>query len=415
MSLRNPALPALTCPAGDPEKLRAAVRFGADEVYLSGKIFGMRSACGNFTAQELADAVAYAHAHGVRVNVTVNTMPRYDEYDALERYLGSLAEIRPDALIVADLGVLALAKELAPGIELHVSTQAGAVSHADCNFWASYGASRVVLARELSFEDIAAIRARIPSELELECFIHGAMCVSFSGRCLLSENLVGRDGNRGMCAQPCRWNYHVYEIEEEKRPGLRFPIVENDRGTFIMSSRDMCMIEHIDDLMRSGIASFKIEGRIKSAYYTAVTANAYRMAIDAYLRDPEHYVFDARLNAELDSVSHREYCTGYYYDKPGENAQIVTQPGYIREKAYLAIVTDYDEKTGRATFIQRNKLVEGERAELLTPGKVGQSVVVSELENEEGERIESAPHPNMIFSAKMPFAVKEGDILRSAQ
>ena len=405
----------LLCPAGNMEKLKAALRFGADAVYFAGKEFGMRSAADNFDIDEIYEAVRYTHALGKKLYLTVNTMPHWDEFDRLEDYLDSLRSSNIDAVIAADPGVIALIKDRLPQTPIHISTQAGAVSHADCNFWASYGASRVVLARELSFEDIAAIRARIPSELELECFIHGAMCVSFSGRCLLSENLVGRDGNRGMCAQPCRWNYHVYEIEEEKRPGLRFPIVENDRGTFIMSSRDMCMIEHIDDLMRSGIASFKIEGRIKSAYYTAVTANAYRMAIDAYLRDPENYVFDARLNAELDSVSHREYCTGYYYDKPGENAQLVTQPGYIREKAYLAIVTDYDEETGRATFIQRNKLVEGESAELLTPGKVGQSVVVSELENEEGERIESAPHPNMIFSAKMPFAVKEGDILRSAQ
>ena len=405
----------LLCPAGNMEKLKAALRFGADAVYFAGKEFGMRSAADNFDIDEIYEAVRYTHALGKKLYLTVNTMPHWDEFDRLEDYLDSLRSSNIDAVIAADPGVIALIKERLPGTPIHISTQAGAVSHADCNFWASYGASRVVLARELSFEDIAAIRARIPSELELECFIHGAMCVSFSGRCLLSENLVGRDGNRGMCAQPCRWNYHVYEIEEEKRPGLRFPIVENDRGTFIMSSRDMCMIEHIDDLMRSGIASFKIEGRIKSAYYTAVTANAYRMAIDAYLRDPENYVFDARLNAELDSVSHREYCTGYYYDKPGENAQLVTQPGYIREKAYLAVVTDYDEETGCATFIQRNKLVEGESAELLTPGKVGQSVVVSELENEEGERIESAPHPNMIFTAKMPFAVKEGDILRSAQ
>ena len=389
--------------------------YGADAVYCAGKCFGMRSAADNFETEELYEAINYTHALGKKIYLTLNTLPSWHEYEALEAFLHDLKGSGIDALIIADPGVLTLAKKVLPETEIHISTQAGAHSHADCNFWQSMGATRVVLARELSFADIKAIRSRISKELELETFVHGSMCVSFSGRCLLSENLVGRDANKGACAQPCRWNYNLYEIAEEKRPGMRFPIAETDRGTFIMSSKDMCMIEHIPELMDSGIASFKIEGRMKSAYYAAVTANAYRMAIDAYKKDPAGYAYDPAWKRELESVSHREYCTGYFFDRPIEDGKLTDNPGYIREKAYLAVATDYDEKSGRATFIQRNKAVCGQPAELLTPGQCGRPFVLCEMQNEAGEAIEAAPHPFMPFSVKTPFPVKPGDILRGGE
>ena len=405
-------MPELLSPAGNAEKLKSALRYGADAVYCAGKLFGMRAAADNFEINELYEAIAYTHALGKKLYLTVNTIPGYKEYEELKRFLSSLADCPPDALIIADPGVLETAKALLPQVEIHISTQAGAVSDADCAFWQKQGARRVVLARELTFEDIAEIRRRVSKELELEVFIHGSMCVSFSGRCLLSGNLTGRSADKGCCTQPCRWNYKLYELEEEERPGQRMQIVENERGTFIMSSKDLCMIRHIPELMTSGVASFKIEGRMKSAYYAAVTANTYRMAIDEYLRDPAHYVFNEAWDLELHSVSHRAYCTGSFFSGPREEAQLVTEPGYIREKSYLAVAKGYDEQTGRAFFIQRNKALDGQTAELLTPGNCGKTLTLSDMRNEDGEKIESAPHPLMVFSVKVPFPVKEGDILR---
>ncbi len=402
----------LLLPAGNPEKMTAALRYGADAVYLAGKVFGMRTAAANFSENELFDAVKYAHSLGKRVYITVNVTPHTDEYDELEKYLYLLSEVSPDALIIADVGVFALAKKILPNTEIHISTQAGAVSHADCNFWYNLGASRVVLARELTLKEIEKIRDKTPSSLELECFIHGSMCISWSGRCLLSANITGRDANRGSCTQPCRWKYNLYEIAEEKRPNLRFTVEENDLGTFIMSSRDMCMIEHIPDLMESGISSFKVEGRMKSAYYTAVCANTYRIAMDKYLTSPENYSYDPLWLRELESVSHREYCTGFYYDNPTDNAQTVTRDGYLLEKAYLAYALSYDSESGRATFCQKNKTVCGADIELISPGEVGRPLKALDMRDENGEPIESAPHPSMIFSIKVPFPVKEGDIIR---
>jgi len=408
-------MPELLAPAGNFEKLKTALLYGADAVYLSGKTFGMRSAAANFTLEELRDAIRYTHEKGKKAYLTVNVTPHTDEYEALADYFRALSDSDIDALIVADVGVATLAKKLVPHIPLHISTQAGCVSHADCLFWYEFGATRVVLARELSFEEIKKIREKTPKELELEAFIHGSMCVSFSGRCLLSQYMVGRDANRGECAQPCRWDYKIYEIAEVKRDGMRMELCENERGSYIMASRDMCMIGHIPELMQSGIASFKIEGRMKSAYYAAVTANCYRMAIDAYERDPEGYTFDPRLMTELESVNHREYCTGYFFDHPMKNPQLVTQGGYLAEKAYLAYALAYDEETGLATFVQRNKFSVGNRVELLTPGKVGVPFTVDALYNEMGEEIDSVPHPYMTFRLKTPFAVTEGDILRMGE
>ncbi len=402
--------PELLSPAGSPEKLHAALNYGADAVYLAGNMFGMRAAAANFSDEELYEAVRYTHARGKKVYLTLNTMPREYEYGALRAYLLRIRDAGIDAFIIADMGVLATVRELIPDAEIHISTQTSCVSAASARMWQSLGATRVVLARELTMEEIRRIRDNIPPALELEAFIHGSMCISYSGRCLLSNHFTGRDGNRGMCAQPCRWNY---VITEEKRPEMPLPIEETERGTFIMSSRDMCMIEHIPDLMTSGINSFKIEGRMKSAYYTAVVTNAYRMAMDRYIADPAAYTYDPLWLRELESVSHREYATGYYYDNSTEAAQTVTDMGYLREKAYLAVVTDYDPKTGIASFIQRNKVISGTDAELITPGSVGKVLPVHDMKNEDGLSVDAAPHPFMKFSMPVPFPVKPGDILRA--
>lgn len=393
------------------EKLKAALRFGADAVYLAGRRFGMRAGADNFDLPEIAEAAALAHAMGKKVYVTVNTMPRTHEYEALEAYIKSLAPLGLDALIVADPGVFTLCRTCAPETPLHISTQAGVVSAADCLFWASQGAKRVVLARELSLQDIKQIRALVPDSLELEAFIHGSMCVSYSGRCLLSENILGRDANRGLCAQPCRWNFNQYEIEEEKRPGMRFPVEQGPEGTFILSSKDLCMIEHIPALMQSGLDSFKIEGRMKSACYAAVCANTYRMAIDTYGASPETYRYNPAWWDELESVTHREYATGFFFDHPLQNAQLCTQPGYQKEKAFLAAVTG--KQGERAVLCQRNKLSEGDPAVLLTPGSCGIPFTIRDLRNERGEKIDSAPHPYMTCTIEPPIEMSVGDLIRA--
>ncbi len=415
-------MPELLSPAGNFEKMKAALLYGADAVYLAGDLFGMRSAADNFSDSELRDASEYVHARGKKLYLTVNTMPRGYEYPTLERFLHTVKDYGIDAMIIADLGVMNTVKRIIPDMEIHISTQASAVSAPVCRAYYEMGAKRVVLARELSLEEIKAIRADIPKELELEAFIHGSMCVSYSGRCTLSNYLTERDANRGACTQPCRWNY---ALVEEKRPDVPLPIMETENGTFILGSKDMCMIEHIPELMKSGIDSFKIEGRMKSAYYTAVVTNAYRMAMDSYIKDSENYAFDGALIKELGCVSHREYCTGYYFDHPLKNANLGTQNGYIRDKAYFATalgkveipqnVEKENEKGILYPFIQRNKVSVGDSAELISPGKVGRAFKVNELYSEKGEAIESAPHPSMIFFARVPFAVHEGDIMRAGE
>lgn len=407
--------PEILSPAGNFEKMKSAILYGADAVYLAGQIFGMRAAADNFSLEELAEAVAYAHERNVKVYLTVNTMPREYEYPALREYLQSLKEIPVDALIVADIGVIMLVKELLPKMEIHISTQANAVSSADCRAWYALGAKRVVLARELTLEEIRQIRAAIPDDLELECFIHGSMCVSYSGRCLLSGHMIGRDANRGMCAQPCRWNYQVrsYEIVEEKRPELAMPIEEIAGETFIMSSKDTCTIAHLPELIEAGIQSFKIEGRMKSAYYTAVVTNTYKMAMDAYFSG--NYEYNPLWLRELESVSHREYHTGYYFTDSHEDANIASTTGYIREKSYLAVVEEYDEESGFAILSQRNKMCLGDAAEHLTPGKVGVPFTIGEMFDENDEPIDATRHPYMIFKMKMPFPVRKGDIIRAGE
>lgn len=403
----------LLSPAGNFEKMKAAFLYGADAVYLAYERFGMRAAADNFTLEELKEALLYAHSRGKKIYLTLNTLPRENEYPELERFIKILSEMddKIDAAIVADAGVFALIKRVFPSLEIHISTQAGIVSSADCLFWYNLGAKRAVLARELSLEEIKEIKKNIPEDMELEVFVHGSMCISFSGRCLLSNNLVSRDANRGMCAQPCRWNY---TIREEKRQDTAFPIEEEKEGTYIMSSKDMCMVEYMSDLIRAGITSFKIEGRMKSAYYAAVVTNAYRAAIDGYMKDGDDFVLDKRWTSELESVSHREYCTGYFFDDPMKNAQTCTMPGYMREKAYLAVAIEDDKEKGLSLFIQRNKLCVGDKAELISPGKFGRAFEISEMYDENMNVIESAPHPFMKFYIKVPFEVREGDILRGA-
>ncbi|MBR3893910.1 MAG: U32 family peptidase [Clostridia bacterium] len=421
-------MPELLSPAGNFEKLKAAILYGADAVYCAGQMFGMRASADNFTVEELYEAVKYVHAHGKKLYLTVNTMPHVQEYPLLRKFLTEIRDAGIDAMIVADLGVLTTVREIIPNMEIHISTQTSIVSPASAKAWAAMGAKRLVLARELTMDEICAIRKELPDEIELEAFIHGSMCVSYSGRCLLANAFNGRDGNRGTCSQPCRWNY---ALVEEKRLDMPFPIEQQEGvGTFILSSKDMCMIEHIRELMESGVASFKIEGRMKSAYYTAVVTNAYRMAIDAYQKDPEGYRFDPAWLEELESVSHREYGTGFYFDDPMQNPQLVSACGYLREKAYFSTAIEYaceeaDAITSRGVamenengrlyrFIQRNKVSTGEGAEMISPGKIGRGFEVFELYAPDGEVLEATPHPSMIYWCRVPFEVREGDIMRAA-
>lgn len=418
----------LLSPAGNFEKMKAALLYGADAVYLAGQMFGMRAAADNFTVEELYQAAAYVHERGKKIYLTVNTMPHVNEYPMLRKFLSDIKDAGIDAMIVADLGVFATIREILPKMEIHMSTQTSIVSPASAKAYAAMGAKRLVLARELTLDEIKSIRSELPDDIELEAFIHGSMCVSYSGRCLLANAFNGRDGNRGTCSQPCRWNY---SIVEEKRLDSPFPIEQQENvGTFIMSSKDMCMIEHIPELMQSGVKSFKIEGRMKSAYYTAVVTNAYRMAIDRYQVDPDHYQFDPVWLSELESVSHREYGTGFYFDDPMQNPQLVSACGYIREKAYFSTAIEYDEgeadaiaatgveienENGRLyRFIQRNKVSAGETAEIISPGKIGVGFAVSELYAPDGSTLESTPHPSMIYWCRVPFAVYEGDIMRAS-
>ena len=412
--------PEILSPAGNFEKMKFAILYGADAVYLAGTMFGMRTASDNFTREELIEAVKYAHEHNVKVYVTVNVLPHEDEIHLLPDYLRFLEnQAKPDALIISDLGVFSLANKFCPSIELHVSTQASTVNSEACKMWHSLGATRIVLARELRLSEIKKIRDAISPELELEAFVHGAMCVSYSGRCLLSNFFSGRDSNRGNCSQPCRWEYfdkeQYAEIFEKKRPEEIVSLVQNERGTFMFSSKDMCMIGHIPELVNAGIDSFKIEGRVKSAYYTAVTANAYKTELLRYMENPDSYVFDESFERELECVSHREYGTGYFFDEPQETAQITKDGGYIRDKAFIATVESYDDVTKRAVLIQRNKALCDEVCELVSPGVKTRDIILKAMKNENGEDIESCPHPQMRFSIEVDEPLKFGDIIRGTR
>ncbi|MCF0136776.1 MAG: U32 family peptidase [Oscillospiraceae bacterium] len=393
--------PELLSPAGDTERLEMALHYGADAVYLAGTSFGMRAAAGNFNGEQLRNAVRMCHEKGVKVYLTCNTLPRENELKVLPAFLEDAQAAGVDAFIIADLGVMDMAAKYAPEVARHVSTQLGVINSATARVLYDMGAERVVLARETPMEDIYEIRANTPRELELEAFVHGAMCVSFSGRCLLSNYLTGRDANRGACAQPCRWKYHLVE---EKRPGEYFEISE-DRGTHIMNSRDMCMIEHIPELTAAGVSSFKIEGRMKSAYYAAAVTNAYRHAIDYAARGEK---LPAVWLEEVNKVSHRPYCTGFYYGDPG---QYYSDATYFTDAEVCAVVEECDGE-GNALLTQRNRFCVGDTVELMTNDAEPEVFTVTELVNEEGENITAVPHAMMRFRMKLPRACSRLSILR---
>lgn len=400
----NRVKPELLCPAGDMERLQMAVLYGADAVYLAGTSFGMRSFAGNFTDEELPRAVQLAHARGVRVHCTVNTMPRNAEVACLPEHLERLQDAGVDALIAADLGVFTLAGKYAPRCERHVSTQASISNYECARAWYDLGASRVILARELSLEEIRDIRAKVPQRLELETFVHGAMCVSYSGRCLLSSYMTGRDSNRGACAQPCRYQY---ALVEEKRPGEYFPVFEDEKGTYIMNSRDMCMIDHLDDLCDAGISSLKIEGRAKSAYYAAIVTGAYRHCLDAAVAGETP---DPVWRDEVEHVSHRRYATGFFYGEPG---QYYADSRYIREWQVVALVVSCDE-AGNAVLSVRNKLAEGEPVEIVGPDLRPFAMTVPPLRDADGTPIAEARTPRTLFQMKLPRAVPAYSLVRHA-
>ena len=394
--------PEILAPAGDMERLYMAVDYGADAVYLAGTSFGMRSFAGNFSPEELPQAVAYCHAHGVKVHVTVNTMPRNAEAARLPDYLRRLDAVGVDALILADLGAFMQAGRYAPHCQRHVSTQCSIANYEAARAWYDLGAQRVVLARELSLAEIREIRAKTPPELELETFAHGAMCVSYSGRCLLSNYMTGRDSNRGACAQPCRYQY---ALMEEKRPGEYFPIEEDEKGTYILNSRDMCMIDHLDDVMDAGIDCIKLEGRAKSAYYAALVTAAYRHVLDDVAAGRP---VDQRWRDEVEKISHRHYSTGFYYGAPG---QYTENSRYIREYQVCAIVLDCDA-AGYATCSLRNKFPAGDTLELVGPDLAAFSFQAPEMTDADGAPLLQPRHPQMVFQIQLPRPVPPRSMLR---
>ena len=396
--------PELLAPAGDMERLRMAVLYGADAVYLAGTTFGMRAFAGNFTPEELREAVRFAHSHGVRVHCTINTMPRNDEVVRLPEHLELLNDAGVDALIVADLGAFTLAGKYASNCQRHISTQASICNYETARAWYDLGASRVILARELSLKEIRIIREKTPEDLEIEAFVHGAMCVSYSGRCLLSNYMTGRDSSRGACAQPCRYQY---ALMEEKRPGEYFPLFEDGQGTYILNSRDMCMIDHLDDLMDVGLSSLKIEGRAKSAYYAAIVTGAYRHCLDAAAAGEP---IDPIWRDEVEHVSHRPYATGFYYGPPG---QYYANSRYIREWQVVALVTECDEE-GNATLSLRNKFRTGDTVELVGPDLRPFSMTVPEMTDQEGQLLNEPRTPQMIFHMKLPRPVPPFTLVRHA-
>ncbi len=396
--------PELLAPAGDMERLRMAVLYGADAVYLAGTDFGMRAFAGNFTSEELRQAVSYAHSRGVRVHCTINTMPRNDEIVRLPAHLELLNDAGVDALIVADLGAFTMAGKYAPNCQRHISTQASICNYETARAWYDLGASRVILAREVGLEEIRTIREKTPEDLEIEAFVHGAMCVSYSGRCLLSNYMTGRDSSRGACAQPCRYQY---ALMEEKRPGEYFPVEEDAQGTYILNSRDMCMIDHLGDLIDVGLSSLKIEGRAKSAYYAAIVTGAYRHCLDD---EAAGRPIDPVWRDEVDHVSHRPYATGFYYGPPG---QYYANSRYVREWQVVALVTDCDAD-GNATLSLRNKFRTGDNVELVGPDLRPFSMTVPEITDGEGNLVEEPRTPQMIFHMKLPRAVPPYTLVRHA-
>ena len=395
----------ILAPAGDMERLMAAISYGADAVYLAGKEFGMRTSPNNFGEEDLKKAVEICHKQNIKVYLTCNTLPRNDEIDKLPNFLSFAASVGVDAFIICDLGVLEIAKKVAPNVDIHISTQTGVVNYSTARALYDMGAKRVVLARELSLEDIATIRAKTNPELEIETFVHGAMCVSFSGRCLISSYLTGRDANRGNCAQPCRWKYH---LTEEKRKGEYFPVIEDEKGTYFFNSKDLCMINHIPELLKAGITSLKIEGRAKSAYYVAVTTNAYKSALNDYYKEKDNFKLKPWIQEEVYKVSHRKYCTGFYFgDEPGE---VYESGGYEKNCDVVAVCDNY--KDGVMQISQRNRFFDGDELEILEPGSEPFRFKAENITDEFGNKITSAPHPMQKLFIPIDREVKIGAYIR---
>ena len=399
----------LLAPAGDLEKLKIAVIYGADAVYFGGESFSLRAGAGNLSIDEMKEGIEFAHERNVRCYMALNIFPHNEDIEPLTEYLESIRNIGIDAFIVSDPGVITLLKEIIPDAELHLSTQANMTNYKTANFWYAMGVTRIVLARELSFEEIKEVRKNTPPEMEYEAFVHGAMCISYSGRCLLSNFMIERDANRGLCAHPCRWKY---ALVEEQRPGQYYPIEEDDRGTYILNSRDLCMIEHIPELIESGLASLKIEGRMKSIFYVATVISAYRKAIDAYYADPEHYVYDPKWLEEIKKVSHREFTTGFYFDRPTNKDQNYRTSAYTRDFLFTGLVRSYDPETGYAIVEQRNKMSIGDEIEIFGPGTDFFAQTLTEMYDEEGNPVDSAPHPQQILRIKVEQPVAENFMFR---
>lgn len=401
--------PELLIPASCLEVLKTAVIYGADAVYIGGEAFGLRASAKNFSPEEMKEGIAFAHARNVKVYVTANILAHNRDLEGARAYFEELKEIAPDALIISDPGIFAIAKEVLPDMEIHISTQANNTNYGTYLFWHRMGAKRVVSARELSLAEIREIREHIPKELEIETFVHGAMCISYSGRCLLSSFLAGRDANQGACTHPCRWKY---ALVEEKRPGQYMPVEENDRGTYIFNSKDLCMIEHIPELIEAGIDSFKIEGRMKTALYVATVARTYRMAIDDYLKDADYY--RQRLpfyREEISKCTYRQYTTGFFFGKPDQNTQIYDNNVYVREYTYLGTIED-EHENGLYRIEQRNKFSVGETIEVMKPDGTNVEAVVRKITDERGREQESAPHPKQVLYIDLGIKLNKYDILR---
>ena len=411
--------PELLIPASSLEVLKTAVIFGADAVYIGGEVFGLRAKAKNFSKEDMKQGIEFAHAHGVRVHVTANILAHNYDLDGARRYFEELKELGTDALIIADPGMFTLAREICPEIDIHVSTQANNTNYMTYQFWYRLGAKRVVSARELSLAEIKQIRENIPEDMEIESFIHGAMCISYSGRCLLSSFFTGRDANKGACTHPCRWKY---ALMEEKRPGEYFPVFENERGTYIFNSKDLCMIEHVPEMIEAGIDSFKIEGRMKTALYVATVARTYRKAIDDYLESEEKYRANMDwYKAEIAKCTYRQFTTGFYFGKPDENTQIYDSNTYVNEYIYLGIVEEVSECIGTpedlkkgyfAKIEQRNKFCVGDEIEIMKPDGSNVPVKVLSLTTEDGEAVESAPHPKQVLYVQLSEKPQQYDLLR---
>ncbi len=400
----------LLAPAGDLEKLKTAVDYGADAVYFGGSVFSLRTQAGNFTHEEMAEGTEYAHRHGVRVYMTINIFAHNEDIEELPPFLDSIADIDIDAFLVSDPGVITVLKKKRPDAELHLSTQANTTNYMTALFWHRFGVKRIVAAREMSMAELAEFREKIPEDMEIEVFVHGAMCMSYSGRCLMSNYMTGRDSNRGACAHPCRWKY---SLMEEKRPGEFFPVFEDEGGTFIFNSKDLCMIEHLPDLVKTGITSAKIEGRMKSVFYLATVLRVYREAIDTYYRDPEHYRFRDEWMTELTKASHRRFTTGFFYGKPDAETQNYETSSYIRNYDFIGKVLEYNPETRIAKIEQRNYFHTEDEIEFFGPGGTGYfKQTVGEMKNGEGEEIEVAPHPQMTVYLRTVHPVAPGYLLR---